>query len=59
MTGADFAHLIRWLTGFAMVRVAGATLVVAERCQMWPRACWALLDIGEACAHVARRMLPP
>jgi hypothetical protein len=59
MTGAGFAHLIRWSAGFMMVLAAEAALVVAERSRMCPRAGLVLLDVGEACGRVARGMLPP
>jgi hypothetical protein len=31
----------------AMIRLSAAAVAVAERCQLWPRAGLALLDVGE------------
>jgi hypothetical protein len=53
------AEAIQWPVVLAMIRVSAATLAVAERCQLWPRAGLALIDAGEACGRVARQMLPP
>jgi hypothetical protein len=52
------AAVIQWPVVRAMVWVSAAMLAVAERCQPWPRAGLALLDVGEWCSRVARRMLP-
>lgn len=60
MSGAvvAIAGAIRWPVALALIRSSAAAVAVAERCQLWPRAGLALLDIGEWCSRVARRMLP-
>jgi hypothetical protein len=51
------AGAIQWPIGLAMIWVSAGALAVAERCQLWPRAGFALLDVGEWCSRVARHML--
>jgi hypothetical protein len=51
------AGAIRWPIAIAMIWASAGTLALAERCQLWPRAGLALLDVGEWCSRVARRML--
>jgi hypothetical protein len=50
------AGAIQWLVMVAMIGVSAAAVAVAERCQTCPSAGLTLLDVGEWCSRVARRM---
>jgi hypothetical protein len=52
------AHLIRWPVAVGAVWASGATLAATEAMgQRWPRAGLELLDVGEQCGRLARRLL--
>jgi hypothetical protein len=52
------AAVIRWPVVVLMLWISGATLAAAQRCHAGNLAL-GLLWVGEACARIARQMLPP
>jgi hypothetical protein len=60
VTGAvvAIAEAIRWPVAVLMLWGSAATLAAVDRCP-WPQGAMRLLDLGDVCSRVARRMLSP